>query len=142
LTPPSQRSEFGMVILDDLHRLVEYVQVGGQITVSHSLLHTLTTLLTITPPAGVYVCGCGGCGACVVGVVHVWWVWCMCGVLVCVGMGSVVGTCLRHVCIFTLPFPFPPPLPSFPPPLPSLLSSFSLTLPLLHQAQGCWWWGQ
>ena len=27
----------------DLHRLVEYVQVGNQIQVSHSLLHTLFT---------------------------------------------------------------------------------------------------
>ena len=47
-----------MVILDDLHRLVEYVQVGGQITVSHALLHALTTLLTTTSLAGVCVCVC------------------------------------------------------------------------------------
>lgn len=41
-----------MIILDDLHRLVEYIQVGHQIQVSHSLLHTLFTLLTTTPPSG------------------------------------------------------------------------------------------
>ena len=55
---PPQRSDFGLVILDDLHRLVEYVQVGGQITVSHALLHALTTLLTTTPLAGVCVRVC------------------------------------------------------------------------------------
>ena len=55
---PPQRSDFGLVILDDLHRLVEYVQVGGQITVSHALLHALTTLLTTTPLAGVCVRAC------------------------------------------------------------------------------------
>ena len=41
-----------MIVLDDLHRLVEYVKVGSQITVSHELLHTVTTLLTGTVPAG------------------------------------------------------------------------------------------
>lgn len=121
-----------MVILDDLHRLVEYVQVGGQITISHSLLHTLTTLLTITPPAGVYICV----------LVHVWCIG-VCGV----GVGSVVGIGYmfaaydylhKCVCTCTHLFPFPPPLPSSPP----LLSSLSLTLTLLHQAQGCWWWEQ
>ena len=66
---PPQRSDFGLVILDDLHRLVEYVQVGGQITVSHALLHALTTLLTTTPLAGVCVRVC--VRACVCVCVHV-----------------------------------------------------------------------
>lgn len=46
------RSESAIVVLDDLHRLVEMVQVGTQITVSHGLLHAVNTLLTTTPPAG------------------------------------------------------------------------------------------
>ena len=41
-----------MVVLDDLHRLVEYVQVGAQVTMSHSILHAINTLLTTTPPSG------------------------------------------------------------------------------------------
>ena len=49
---PVARSESAIVVLDDLHRLVEMVQVGTQITVSHSLLHAVNTLLTTTPPAG------------------------------------------------------------------------------------------
>ncbi len=46
------RSETAIIILDDLHRLVEFVQIGQHIQTSHSLLHTLYTLLTTTPPAG------------------------------------------------------------------------------------------
>jgi vesicle-fusing ATPase len=46
-------SDLSMIVLDDLHRLVEYMKVGSQITVSHELLHTVTTLLTGTLPAGV-----------------------------------------------------------------------------------------
>lgn len=45
------RSDSAIIILDDLHRLVEYIQVGQQLQVSHSLLHTLFTLLTTTPPS-------------------------------------------------------------------------------------------
>ena len=45
-------SDFAMIVLDDIHRLVEYMKVGAQITVSHDLLHTITTLLTSTVPAG------------------------------------------------------------------------------------------
>ena len=47
-------SDLSMIVLDDLHRLVEYMKVGSQITVSHELLHTVTTLLTGTLPAGIY----------------------------------------------------------------------------------------
>lgn len=46
------RSDSAIIILDDLHRLVEFVQVGQHIQTSHSLLHTLFTLLTTTPTAG------------------------------------------------------------------------------------------
>ena len=46
-------SELSMILLDDLHRLVQYLRVGSQITVSHDLLHTVTTLLTSSVPAGV-----------------------------------------------------------------------------------------
>lgn len=45
------RSESAIIILDDLHRLVEYVQVGQHLQVSHGLLHALFTLLTTTPPS-------------------------------------------------------------------------------------------
>ena len=47
------RSETAVVILDDLHRLVEFVTVGSQISVSHSILHAINTLLTATPPQGI-----------------------------------------------------------------------------------------
>ena len=46
------RAETAVIILDDLQRLVEYVQVGQHLQVSHTLLHTLLTLLTATPPSG------------------------------------------------------------------------------------------
>lgn len=46
------KSETAVVILDDLHRLVEFVTVGSQISVSHSILHAINTLLTATPPQG------------------------------------------------------------------------------------------
>lgn len=47
---PTYRSESAIIVLDDLHRLVEFVQVGPQLQVSHQLLHTINTLLTTTPP--------------------------------------------------------------------------------------------
>ena len=37
-------------MLDDLHRLVEFIQVGSQLQISHPLLHTINTLLSTTPP--------------------------------------------------------------------------------------------
>ena len=49
-------SELGLVVLDDLHRLVEYVRVGSQITMSHEILHTVTTMLTAAVPPGGCVC--------------------------------------------------------------------------------------
>ena len=45
------RSESAIIVLDDLHRLVEFTQVGSLIQISHHVLHTLTTLLTLTPPS-------------------------------------------------------------------------------------------
>lgn len=45
------RSDSAVIVLDDLHRLVEFIQVGSQLQISHQLLHTVTTLLTTTPPA-------------------------------------------------------------------------------------------
>ena len=47
---PTYRSESAIIVLDDLHRLVEFVQVGPQLQISHQLLHTINTLLTTTPP--------------------------------------------------------------------------------------------
>lgn len=46
-------SEKSLVVLDDLHRLVEYVQVGEHMSVSHSLLHVLSTLLTSSTSSGI-----------------------------------------------------------------------------------------
>ena len=48
----SFRSESAIIVLDDLHRLVEFIQVGPQLQISHQLLHTINTLLTTTPPPG------------------------------------------------------------------------------------------
>ncbi len=49
---PFHRSELAVIILDDLHRLIEFVPIGNQFQASHHLLHTLTTLLATPPPAG------------------------------------------------------------------------------------------
>ena len=48
----SSSTDLSLVVLDDLHRLVEFMKVGTQITVSHELLHTITTLLTSPIPTG------------------------------------------------------------------------------------------
>lgn len=45
-------SETAIIVLDDLARLVECVAVAQQLHVTHHLLHTLSTLLTSTPPHG------------------------------------------------------------------------------------------
>ncbi|XP_019862198.1 PREDICTED: vesicle-fusing ATPase-like, partial [Amphimedon queenslandica] len=39
-------SSHSLIVLDDVHRLVEYVQVGDRVSVSHSLMHVLSTLLS------------------------------------------------------------------------------------------------
>uniref|UniRef100_A0A1X7VB22 Vesicle-fusing ATPase n=1 Tax=Amphimedon queenslandica TaxID=400682 RepID=A0A1X7VB22_AMPQE len=39
-------SSHSLIVLDDVHRLVEYVQVGDRVSVSHSLMHALSTLLS------------------------------------------------------------------------------------------------
>ena len=44
------RSDSAIIVLDDLHRLVEFIQVGSQLQISHQLLHSINTLLTTTPP--------------------------------------------------------------------------------------------
>lgn len=41
-----------MVVLDDLQRIVEHVQVASHLTVSHAMMHVLSTLLTSSPPTG------------------------------------------------------------------------------------------
>ncbi|CAI8055730.1 Vesicle-fusing ATPase [Geodia barretti] len=51
----SSSTDLSLVVLDDLHRLVEFMKVGTQITVSHELLHTITTLLTSPIPTGLRV---------------------------------------------------------------------------------------
>ena len=48
----SSMSESSLIILDDLHRLVEYVQVGQRISVSHPMMHYVSTLLSTIPPPG------------------------------------------------------------------------------------------
>ena len=45
-------SSHSLIVLDDLHRLVEYVQVGERVTVSHSLMHVLSTLLSYSLSSG------------------------------------------------------------------------------------------
>lgn len=47
----THRSDSAVIILDDLHRLIEFVPIGTQVQASHHLLHTLTTLLSTPPPA-------------------------------------------------------------------------------------------
>ena len=49
------RSDSAVIILDNLHRLIEFVPIGTQYQASHSLLHTLTTLLSTPPPASAKV---------------------------------------------------------------------------------------
>ncbi len=55
--PPihTHRSDSAVIILDDLHRLIEFVPIGNQLQASHHLLHTLTTLLATPLPAGAKV---------------------------------------------------------------------------------------
>lgn len=45
-------SEVSLIVLDDLHRLVEYISVGDHISVSHSVMHAIFTLLSSIAPSG------------------------------------------------------------------------------------------
>ena len=45
-------SSHSLIVLDDVHRLVEYVQVGDRVSVSHSLMHALSTLLSYSMSSG------------------------------------------------------------------------------------------
>uniref|UniRef100_A0A1X7SYH1 Vesicle-fusing ATPase n=1 Tax=Amphimedon queenslandica TaxID=400682 RepID=A0A1X7SYH1_AMPQE len=51
-------SSHSLIVLDDVHRLVEYVQVGDRVSVSHSLMHVLSTLLSysISPVSNLQCC--------------------------------------------------------------------------------------
>ena len=39
-----------LIVLDDLHRLLEYINIGTQLSVSRSMMHVITTMLSMTPP--------------------------------------------------------------------------------------------
>lgn len=45
-----------IIILDDVDQLVKHLYFGeGRATVSHDLMHAVSTLITATPPTGLFI---------------------------------------------------------------------------------------
>ena len=50
---PFRSDGIGIIILDDIDQLVKHLYFGdGRATVSHDLMHAISTLISATPPTG------------------------------------------------------------------------------------------